>query len=109
MSDMGGDELILVTYGTIDKAATDTRTTASFMNEQLNRLGQDLRQIKQMWEGPGAEQYKGLQAKWDTAAADLNQILSKMPQMLEDMRQYYDDWEKKVAGMWNGGGAGTSG
>jgi early secretory antigenic target protein ESAT-6 len=105
MSEMGTDDLILVTYGTVDKAAADTRTTATFMNDQLGRLRDDLRQLKQLWEGPGATEYRTLQGKWDTAAADLNQILSQLPQMLEDIRQYYDDWEKKVAGMWNGGGA----
>jgi len=106
MSEMGTDDLILVTYGTVDKAAADTSTTATFMNDQLGRLDQDLRQIKQMWEGPGATEYRTLQGKWDTAAADLNRILSQLPQLLEDIRPSYADWAQTVARMWNSGGAG---
>ena len=62
-------------FGDIETAAADIRATAGSMNALLDDLKQQLRPMVSTWEGDSASAYQTAQAKWDSAAAELNTIL----------------------------------
>ena len=91
---------IVVTFQSIAEASQNTRATASYMNQELDELKRDLSQLKAIWDGQAAVDYKALQAKWDNASADLNQILADVSQALDQAHQLYLDTEQSNASVW---------
>ena len=91
---------ILVTFQSIMEASQNTKATASYMNQELDQLKRDLAQLKSIWEGQAAVDYKALQAKWDNASMDLNQILSDISQALDQAHQLYMETEQSNASVW---------
>jgi WXG100 family type VII secretion target len=110
MSQAPDDALIHVEYGTMQDATTNVQNTVNFTNQQLGDLKQYLASIKEMWQGDAGDMYRDLQAQWDKAAADLNQVLAQVPPELQNALQDYQANEKKLAGLWSGGlkGGGSS-
>lgn len=90
----------LVTFQSITDASTDARRTAGLMNDELNQLKSDLSQLKSIWEGKTAEDYKAQQAKWDQAQADLTQVLSDISQALDHAHEVYSQGEDANASQW---------
>jgi len=99
MSDAGDDSLILVQYGTLEEATANVQAAVAFMNQQLGDLKQYLAQLKELWEGDAGTAYKALQAKWDQAAQDLNQILARVPE-LKEAHDAYRAADQRNAGVW---------
>jgi len=91
---------ILVTFQSIMEASQNTKSTAAYMNQELDQLKRDLAQLKSIWEGQAAVDYKALQAKWDNATADLNQILADISQALDQAHQLYTETENANASVW---------
>ena len=91
---------ILVTFQSISEASQNTKATASYMNQELDQLKRDLSQLKSIWDGQAAVDYKALQAKWDNATLDLNQILSDISQALDQAHQLYLETESANASVW---------
>jgi ESAT-6 family protein len=91
---------ILVTFQSIAEASQNTKATASYMNQELDQLKRDLSQLKAIWDGQAAVDYKALQAKWDNASADLNQILADVSQALDQAHQLYLETEQSNASVW---------
>jgi 6 kDa early secretory antigenic target len=97
---VGTGASILVTFQSITEASQNTKSTASYMNQELDQLKRDLSQLKAIWDGQAAVDYKALQAKWDSASADLNQILSDISQALDQAHQLYTENENANASVW---------
>jgi ESAT-6 family protein len=91
---------ILVTFQSISEASANTKSTASYMNQELDQLKRDLSQLKAIWDGQAAVDYKALQAKWDNASLDLNQILADISQALDQAHQLYMETEQSNASVW---------
>jgi 6 kDa early secretory antigenic target len=91
---------ILVTFQSIMEASQNTKSTASYMNQELDQLKRDLSQLKSIWDGQAAVDYKALQAKWDNASTDLNQILADISQALDQAHQLYTETENANARVW---------
>jgi WXG100 family type VII secretion target len=91
---------ILVTFQSISEASQNTKATASYMNQELDQLKRDLSQLKAIWDGQAAVDYKALQAKWDNASTDLNQILADISQALDQAHQLYTETENANASVW---------
>lgn len=71
-------------FAQIAGTAEDMRASASRINGDLAELKQMLQPMAQTWEGTAAAAYQAHQAKWDQAAADLNQILNQIANTVED-------------------------
>ena len=91
---------IIVTFQSISEASQNTKATASYMNQELDQLKSDLSQLKSIWDGQAAVDYKALQAKWDTATADLNQILADISMALDQAHSLYLETEQTNASVW---------
>lgn len=103
------DSLIKVQYATLEQATSDVQSTVNFMNQQLDALYTYLKELKQMWQGKGGDYYRAEQQKWDKAAKDLNAVLAAVPPALREARSIYADTDGvRVAGLWGGGGSGST-
>jgi 6 kDa early secretory antigenic target len=91
---------ITVTFGTISQAQGDVANTVSRVDGQLNDLRQYLAPLVASWEGSASSDYQVLQKRWDTAAADMNQVLAQISQMLGQTHDSYRQTEQANAGMW---------
>ena len=91
---------ILVTFGEIGNAQQSVVTTAQQMNQQLEDLKRFLQPMVATWSGAAAEQYQAQQRKWDTAAADLNQVLSQIGVALGHANEQYQRVEQANAARW---------
>ena len=84
MSRGGDDSDIRVQYGVLEAAESNVQSTVNFMNTQLDDLRHYLRPFILKWLGEGSTAYQAVQRTWDTAAADLNQILGLIPPALRE-------------------------
>ncbi len=94
------DGHMLVTFGAIDAAATDTDAIAAHIDNQLDDLKSYLAPLVASWEGQASGDYQALQAKWDTSAAELNQVLRQIATNLRTANQNYGDAERANAAVW---------
>jgi 6 kDa early secretory antigenic target len=67
-----------VTFGELSAAQGNITSTVNGVNSQLDDLKSFLAPMVSTWEGSAAETYNALQRQWDTAAADLNQVLAQI-------------------------------
>jgi 6 kDa early secretory antigenic target len=88
-----GDQL-KVSFGALDTAATDTETIANQIDQQLEDLKTYLAPLIASWSGDASTSYQALQSKWDTSAADLNQILRQITTTLRTSNENYGGTEK---------------
>jgi len=67
-----------VTFGELAAGQQNITGTVNAVNGQLDDLKSFLAPMVATWEGSAAETYNALQRQWDTAAADLNQVLAQI-------------------------------
>jgi WXG100 family type VII secretion target len=97
---MSGDGHILVTFGAINEAAMDTDAVATQIAQQLSDLKDFLAPLVANWSGEASTEYQALQAKWDTGANDLNQVLRQMAQALRTAGDNYQNTERTNTSIW---------
>ena len=61
-------------FGAIQATAADINSTSARINGQLDDLKAQLQPMVSTWEGESSIAYQEAQARWDQAAAELNQV-----------------------------------
>jgi early secretory antigenic target protein ESAT-6 len=92
---------ILVNFATITQGATDVRSTASNIKQQLDDLESGVKKVAQSWEGSAQEGYRQKQAEWDKRAASLHATLESIAKALDQAAQNYQSTESKNANIWH--------
>lgn len=92
---------VKVTFGEIANAQSNVSNTSTQINQLLDDLKAFLAPMVATWEGEAAMAYNEKQRQWDTAAADLNQVLSQIGVALGTANQNYQDAERRNAGLWS--------
>lgn len=98
---MSNDGRMLVTFAAINEAATDTDSIASQIAQQLSDLKAFLAPLVATWSGQASSDFQALQAKWDTSAGDLNQVLRQMSQALRAAGEQYQATESANSSIWS--------
>lgn len=62
-------------FGAIDGARADIAATSAEINGKLADLKGYIAPLVADWDGTASEAYQAQQAKWDSAANDLNRVL----------------------------------
>jgi WXG100 family type VII secretion target len=91
---------ILVTFGELSAAQQNVASTAQQMNAQLDELKQQLAPLVATWSGQASVDYQAKQRQWDTAAADLNRVLSQIGVALGQANEGYQQVERANASRW---------
>lgn len=69
---------IVVNFAALRAAAEDIRSTVGKMNSELDGLKQGLQPMLATWGGEAQEAYYARQRQWDSAASDLNTLLTQI-------------------------------
>ncbi len=94
------NQTILVTFSDINQASADCNTVAATIESDLNDLRTYLGPIAASWTGSASVQYQSLQARWNSAANDLNAVLNNIGQALSVAYQNYSQAEHTNALIW---------
>lgn len=69
---------LVVNFAVLRTAASDIGNTVSAMNGELDSLKQSLSGVVAAWDGDAKSAYAAKQAQWDSAAGDLNALLTQI-------------------------------
>lgn len=94
----GGE--VFVTFGAVQQASGDARTTSAQLNQQLADLKSYLAPLVASWEGQASADYNAKQKQWDEAQTALNTLLAQIGSALENSHGNYTEAENKNASMW---------
>ena len=94
------NQAILVTFSDINQASADCNAVAGTIENDLNDLRTYLGPITASWTGAASVQYQSLQARWNSAANDLNTVLHNIGQALNIAHQNYTAAEQTNAIIW---------
>ncbi len=91
---------IRVTFGELSVAQQNVGATAQRITSQLADLRRFLAPMTATWEGQAAQDYQARQQQWDTAAADLNAVLTQIGVALGAANDNYQAVERINAARW---------
>ncbi len=91
---------VFVTFGAVQQAAGDARSTSASLNQQLADLKSYLAPLVASWEGQASADYNAKQKQWDEAQTSLNLLLAKIGTALDTSHSNYTQAENKNAAMW---------
>ena len=89
---------ISVDYAAMEEAASVIKSSSKTIEDKLSELDSQLKKIQ--WEGGDREAYLAQKHKWDTAVADMNQILMQISGAVATARQGYGDTEQAGVAAW---------
>lgn len=98
MPDMG---IIQVGFDSLGTAQADIGQTSNKVNQQLADLKSFIAPMVAEWSGDAATHYQAKQREWDTAAADLNLILSNISKAVGLANADFQDGERNNAAIWS--------
>ena len=90
---------ITVDYVAMEEAASAIQSASSAINSKLSDLASQLKKLQ--WDGEDRNAYMAHQAKWDSAVADMNQILNKLGGAVQEARGGYGATETSGANAWS--------
>lgn len=85
-------------FGKLSATQQHIASTVGQMNGQLGDLKSYLAPLVATWEGEASASYQALQAKWDSAAHDLNNVLGRISTALAAANADFQSTEKANAG-----------
>jgi WXG100 family type VII secretion target len=90
------DGLLLVNFGALHQASLDIQKALTELSNQLSQLERDAGPLVATWDGPAQAAYRERQAKWQTAAGELSEILRNIKLAVDDSAADYQDTERRA-------------
>ncbi len=87
-------------FSQISGAADDIRATSASISGSLADLKSRIQPMVATWEGESSEAYQAAQQQWDTAAAELNQILATIANVVSSGSDRMSDINQRAAASW---------
>lgn len=94
------DGHMLVTFGAVEQAASDTDSVAAQISQELQDLRTYLQPLVSTWEGTASGDWQSLQNRWNSSADDLNSILKQIASNLRIAASNYVNTENTNASIW---------
>jgi early secretory antigenic target protein ESAT-6 len=91
---------MLVTFAAVENAAADADAVAGQIDQQLDDLKAYLGPLVASWAGQASSDYQALQARWDSSAAELNDVLRDIASALRTAHANYVTAENVNASLW---------
>jgi len=91
---------IRVSFPALEETATYIDTKSQEANQLLADLKSMLQPLVATWTGAAAENYNHKQYQWDTAAADLNNVLGQISIALHTANANYIEAETANRNRW---------
>jgi WXG100 family type VII secretion target len=80
----------------------EIHSTSARLNAALDDLRAQIAPLQQVWTREAAEAYRLEQAKWDQAAAGLNEILLRLGNAVRDGADDVATTDRSAANAWGG-------
>ena len=87
-------------FGAIDGARADIAGTSGNINGKLADLKSFIAPLVAEWDGKASAAYQAQQAKWDSAAADLNQVLEAIGRAVGAGNDEMNETNNRAASSW---------
>jgi WXG100 family type VII secretion target len=97
---MTSDGRLVVNFGALQQAGADLHKAVSTLQDQLAQLESDAAPLVATWEGEAQLAYAQRQAKWRSAAEDLQHILRDIKVAVDDSASDYLHTEKKATSLF---------
>lgn len=97
---MTSDGRLVVNFGALQQAGADIHRAVSALETQLDQLEQDAAPLVSTWQGQAQEAYAERQARWRSAATDLQNILRDIKLAVDDSASDYLHTEKKATSLF---------
>ncbi|GEL16246.1 WXG100 family type VII secretion target [Pseudonocardia asaccharolytica] len=91
---------IKVTFAELAAAQSNVATSVQRIFGRLDELKRFLAPLAATWEGQAATDYQARQRQWDTAAADLASVLTRISVALGAANDNYQQVERVNARRW---------
>ncbi|MCS7482307.1 WXG100 family type VII secretion target [Umezawaea endophytica] len=94
------DQQITVDFGHLEGLAGDISSQASTLDSTLEDLKSRIAPVVAQWEGGAGEAYTAAQHNWDTAAADLQQVLAQIATAVRAAGESFAQGEQQNTARW---------
>lgn len=94
------EDMIKVDFAALGTAAGDIASQASQVQQALDDLKSRIDPVIAQWEGNSSGAYAEAQGKWNTSAADLQQVLASVGAAVASANDAYNAAEQKNVGRW---------
>lgn len=91
---------IKYSFGAIEAAAGDIQATSGRISSLLENLKALINPMVSAWEGESATAYKAAQDAWDSAAADLNEVLVMVSRTVSQGNDRMAEINRAAAASW---------
>lgn len=92
--------MIKATFAEISNAASTIANSSKTIDDLNDQLQQKVTATLAGWEGNAGESYQQAQRNWDTASADLNQVLAAIGVAVQQASEAYQQAEQTNASRW---------
>ena len=93
---------ISVNHGGLDIGAGDLANGVKAIEDRMNRLEDDLKELKGAWVGNAKDSYTVAKAKWDQAILEMKDLLQKTSLAVSQANQDYRSADQRGASLFNG-------
>ncbi|MFJ3664719.1 WXG100 family type VII secretion target [Streptomyces sp. NPDC090119] len=83
-----------VNYDTVTQAASDVRSTAKNLSEQLETLMRRVKAVAETWEGEAKTAYADIQRDSNEQMEQMTQKLARIARLLDDSVTGYQDTDQ---------------
>lgn len=95
------NQVLSYNFGEIEYAVRqDIHTTSNRFNAALDELRSQIAPLQQVWTREAAEAYRVEQARWNQAAASLNEILFNLGNAVRDGAEDVAATDRSAANAW---------
>ncbi|ANH37956.1 hypothetical protein I601_1521 [Nocardioides dokdonensis FR1436] len=93
---------IRVNHAGLDTGSNDLATGVKQIEDRMNRLEDDLKELKGAWVGSAKDSYTVAKAKWDQAILEMKDLLQKTSVAVAQANQDYRSADQRGAALFNG-------
>jgi early secretory antigenic target protein ESAT-6 len=93
--------VVEVVTGDLESAAAEVLASAGRLEGLVGDLVGYLNPMAATWTGSAAEQYSGVQARWNECAATIVEMQRTLGEGLDVIASNYDDTEQANSDMWS--------
>ncbi|MEU3602497.1 WXG100 family type VII secretion target [Streptomyces sp. NPDC006798] len=94
----GNDGLMLVTYASLDQAASTIEKQAQRLDQTLEDLQNKIRSVSSTFEGEAKTAADAAHKKWDTETRQIHNALKGIARAVREAGPAYSAGDKKAAG-----------
>jgi WXG100 family type VII secretion target len=95
------DPVLSYSFGEIENSVRrEIHATATRLNALLDDLRRQIAPLQEVWTRDAATAYRAEQAKWNQAAAALNDMLNRLGNAVRDGAQDVADADRHAANSW---------